>query len=360
MKVTMKTIASEVGTSIATVSLALADHPRVNDDTKERVRQASLRLGYCTPSELAARSQRGSRDAELPKPLVKFLVLGGRNRLSVASEVLSPLMGLPSQLGMRLELDGLVEGPDAVPGAKPHADAATLDWLRVHAVEAQALILHGVVPPEVIPVLTETGTPTVTIGPIPGPLPEAATLRLRSVGYDEVGAGRRATQALLDLGHRRIALVTARGTAGLYYDRWEDGYRLALSRAGIPCDERLIDRRGDRITGAPGHPFYAVPGGEPTAYVVPDPSHLDRAQAVVASSGGTLSPGQVVLGGTLGSRQSSNCVEYPAIYTDASLLVSTALRQVSDLLAASPGPILTVQLPHLSVHLDRLMPPTNA
>jgi LacI family transcriptional regulator len=48
---------------------------------------------------------------------------------------------------------------------------------------------------------------------------------------------------LIDLGHRRIAVISGPQTTSSAEDR-VIGYRLALSEAGIPIDERLI-RRGE-------------------------------------------------------------------------------------------------------------------
>ena len=46
--VTLKDIAERVGVSVSAVSMALADHPRIGQETKSRVVQAADELGYVT------------------------------------------------------------------------------------------------------------------------------------------------------------------------------------------------------------------------------------------------------------------------------------------------------------------------
>jgi DNA-binding LacI/PurR family transcriptional regulator len=43
---TMKTIAAEAGVSVMTVSLALRNHPRISEATRQRVQEVATRLGY--------------------------------------------------------------------------------------------------------------------------------------------------------------------------------------------------------------------------------------------------------------------------------------------------------------------------
>ncbi|HEY9228239.1 MAG TPA: LacI family DNA-binding transcriptional regulator, partial [Gemmatimonadaceae bacterium] len=45
-RVTLKDIAKTVGLSMATVSRALADHPDISGETKDRVREAAQALSY--------------------------------------------------------------------------------------------------------------------------------------------------------------------------------------------------------------------------------------------------------------------------------------------------------------------------
>jgi len=46
MRVTLKDIAEQTGLALSTISMALNDHPHINVETKQRVRQAALALNY--------------------------------------------------------------------------------------------------------------------------------------------------------------------------------------------------------------------------------------------------------------------------------------------------------------------------
>ena len=45
-KIRLKDIAKYAEVSVATVSMALADHPQVNEETRRKVKLASRKLGY--------------------------------------------------------------------------------------------------------------------------------------------------------------------------------------------------------------------------------------------------------------------------------------------------------------------------
>ena len=69
-RVTQRTIAEEVGCSIMTVSLALRDDPRVNADTRERVRSIAVRLGYQPDPLLSALNHyRDQRKLRMPSAI---------------------------------------------------------------------------------------------------------------------------------------------------------------------------------------------------------------------------------------------------------------------------------------------------
>lgn len=51
-KPTMKTIAQEAGTTAATVSMALRNHPRIGSATKARIHKIAKRLGYTPDAKL--------------------------------------------------------------------------------------------------------------------------------------------------------------------------------------------------------------------------------------------------------------------------------------------------------------------
>ncbi|MCK2215557.1 LacI family DNA-binding transcriptional regulator [Actinomadura sp. ATCC 31491] len=89
--------------------------------------------------------------------------------------------------------------------------------------------------------------------------------RLPSVGAGNWSGGLSATRHLLELGHRRIGVITGpryalSGRARL------DGYRAALDQAGVPADPELVGEGDFHVTGglAEGHRLLRLPD-RPTA-----------------------------------------------------------------------------------------------
>jgi LacI family transcriptional regulator len=83
-------------------------------------------------------------------------------------------------------------------------------------------------------VFRAAGIPCVVIDPVDLPDPDVP-----SVGATNWGGGLAATRHLLELGHRRIAVIG--GPASVLCSRARiDGYRAALESAGLPYDPELV------------------------------------------------------------------------------------------------------------------------
>ncbi|MBF8186981.1 LacI family DNA-binding transcriptional regulator [Nonomuraea sp. K274] len=85
--------------------------------------------------------------------------------------------------------------------------------------------------------------PLVLLDPTDDPAPQVP-----SVGASNWNGGLTATRHLLDLGHRRIAVITGPDYALASRARL-DGYRTALDMAGVPVDPELIGRGDFLIEG---------------------------------------------------------------------------------------------------------------
>jgi LacI family transcriptional regulator len=79
--------------------------------------------------------------------------------------------------------------------------------------------------------LRDNGVPVVAVG--------RYELDIPHVAIDDVSAARRAVTHLLELGHTRIAFVGGPLNSTTVEDRYS-GYAAALSRAGLPVDDRLV------------------------------------------------------------------------------------------------------------------------
>lgn len=213
--ITIRDVARRAGVSTATVSRALADPERVAEATREQVFRAIAETGF-TPNAMA-RSLR----ARSTKMVLALLPGIGNSFytpiLNAVEEVLS-LAGYGMIMGdTRMDRDreahydhlvraGQVDGVMLLTGRLPHPSFAELD-----ATVPIALICND----------------------IPG------LDRLTVIEIDNHDAARQATQHLIDLGHRRIghALGPADNVESVYRVQ---GYRSALSDAGLPVDDSIV------------------------------------------------------------------------------------------------------------------------
>ncbi len=216
MSASIEDVARRAGVSIATVSRALRGLPDVAAGTRDRVLAAAAELDYVA-SPFAARLASGRTSTV--GVVVPFV-----NRWFFA-EVIDTVETSLRHAGFDLLLynlgdeDGRRKFFEVMPMRK-----------RVDAVLVVSLVLAD----EEIDALNSLQTPVGLLG-----LQRAGFLSTR---IDDVGAARVATQHLIDLGHRRIALIGGdtddpmRFTPPLHR---RDGYRDALLAAGIEPDPEL-------------------------------------------------------------------------------------------------------------------------
>jgi LacI family transcriptional regulator len=235
MKVTMETIARQVGVSRNAVSLALRNHPSISKATRKKILQAADQLGYQrNPAYGELMSQmrlkgHGSTQATLalfnanrnPKafnehPTIPLYVAGCRRRAG--------------QLGYPLDTFWLHE---------PHTDAERwIDILETRGI--RGLVLIGFMkqnrfPEQLLP-LIETFPTVVT-----GVRTRDPALPFACVDHHILAL--RAFEKALELGYRRPGLVLDRTIDKLVEHRFSAGYRCGQEQ--LPKKQRL-------------HPFFDI------------------------------------------------------------------------------------------------------
>ncbi|THK37896.1 LacI family transcriptional regulator [Ensifer sp. MPMI2T] len=242
----LKEFAKQLGLSPTTVSRALSGYPEVSEKTRKRVAEEAVRLGY-RPNVNAVRLVTGRAGA--------IGVVMGRNGEFQFSEYMS---GMAERLDSE-DIDILVT-PIAEQGGK---DESQLYSRLATSGRVDAVIIHSPMPKdERIALLHRLGMPFLVHGRSETDVPHAW------LDIDNEGAVRRATSHLIDLGHRRIAMIN--GRAGLTFSLHRDqGYRKALEQRGIPFDPRLVahghftDELGFRFARS-----FLEQSPPPTAFVV--------------------------------------------------------------------------------------------
>lgn len=216
----LKELAARLGLSPTTVSRALNGYPEVNDVTRARVLAAAKRHHY-RPNTRAIRLATG-----------RALAVGHVIPLTTRHEMVNPIFGdfiagageVYSRAGYDMLISMLSDEDEERVYRDLHSRGA-VDGVIVHAPRLDD--------PR-IPLLAGIGIPFVVHGRSTG-----ASLPYAWVDVNNRRAFQRATEFLLDLGHRRIGLVN-----GLEYMdfaiRRRTGYLDALGASGIAPDAALM------------------------------------------------------------------------------------------------------------------------
>ncbi|RMH48954.1 MAG: LacI family DNA-binding transcriptional regulator [Alphaproteobacteria bacterium] len=227
----LKQLSDILGLSPTTVSRALNGYPEVSEETRQRVLAAARAHNY-RPSARAKALATG-----------RSMAIGHVMPISSQHEMMNPVFAdfvagaaeVYAREGYEMLLS-LVRDDDEERSYRELAARGSVDGIIVHAPrrgERRIRLLH------------ELGLPFVVHG-------RASDERAdyNWVDVNNRRAFRRATRFLLDLGHRRIALVNGIETMDFAIRR-RAGYLEALAEAGVPADPRLM--RADEMTEVYGH-----------------------------------------------------------------------------------------------------------
>ena len=218
----VRKIAKELGVSVATVSRAMNNHPDVSVITRQRVLEAAQQMGYA-PS---VRKQQSN--------VIGLVYPGAAVRADYGgfeSMMLAGILRGANERGYDLTIINLRRDKDAVETYTQFFHRKGVRGVLIRALDAT---------PNLVSEIAADGVPHVVI---------ADRSEDRAVNYidsESRSTSREAVEHLLSLGHDRIALGIHNVLDSDHRDR-RTGYEEALTKAGIPIDERLI------VT-APGSP----------------------------------------------------------------------------------------------------------
>ena len=209
-RVTIAQIAAESGLSTATVSKVLNGRPDVSDSTRLLVQKVLVSSGY---------RKRAKNDAP---PLID--VVFNDFDSPWATEIVRGAAAAAQPEGLTVAFTALSEGDER---------RVWFDHITSRGTRGIILLLSQLTERQ-RGQLVARGLPFVVIDPTAEPGPEVS-----SVGATNWSGGLAATEHLVELGHRRIAIIT--GPPALLCSRARlDGYRAALERAGLSLDDGLV------------------------------------------------------------------------------------------------------------------------
>lgn len=223
-KITINDVASRAGVSYQTVSRVLNNRPDVSDVTRSRVLRVIEELNY------------------RPSAIARSLVSSKTNTLGLITSELTPYF-----------FTQLITGAEAIArrqgyflmlacteNQEPQQESES-EYIRLFTerhIEGLYFVYTG---EDVEPVrgqiesILHQGVPVVTGS---HPLYES-DLNVSLVDVDNVDGGYQATRALIQAGHRCIAMITGPLERRVTQQR-SYGYRQALEEAGIPYDPALV------------------------------------------------------------------------------------------------------------------------
>jgi len=242
--ITIKDVAQLSGVSAATVTRALQGHPRVLPATRARVQEAASRLGY-RPDHAARTLVTGlSRTIGLLVPTIRDpywseVAAGIEPRAAEDGFAVLIASGYGDPVRAAQNLDVLLG--NRVDGIIVTTSAGVAEPRMTQAMELPTVVV-GLDPP--VGTLELEGARSAPIAT----LLEAGQrhrlgARLSQVSFDDVNAGELAAQHLIELGHRRIALLAGPSTLATVLRI--AGVRTVLERAGLKLSS--VSKGGDTI-----------------------------------------------------------------------------------------------------------------
>ena len=232
----LKELSAHLGLSQTTVSRALNGYPEVSEATRSRVLEAAAAHSYTANARAKALATGRS------------MAIGHVLPVSTSGEMVNPVfadfLAGASEVYARAEYDlmlSVIDDDDQEHHYRELATKRTVDGLIVHAPRPD----DGR-----IALLQEIGIPFVVHGRA-----SALDARYSWVDIENQAAFRRATDFLLDLGHRRIALLNGREVYD-FAQRRRAGFEEALTSRGIDPDPSLMI--ADEMTERTGHSAVAA------------------------------------------------------------------------------------------------------
>lgn len=212
---TIVDVAREAGVSFKTVSRVLNGEPNVRAETRTRVMEAVVQLGYRTNQH--ARSLRAGQS----RLIGVFYSTPSRNYIG---EIQIGALQRGNAEGFSIAFEHL---PETAGGSVlPRGGAELAGAILIPPLTEDAALMDS---------LIQAGTPFVRLSHT------VADGEVGHVTMDDEAAAREVMAHLISLGHRRIGFIAGPGSHPQSHLR-ETGYRASLAASGIALEENLIAR----------------------------------------------------------------------------------------------------------------------
>jgi len=334
--VRLQDIARSSGVSVATVSMALSDHPNVSLDTKRKIRACSERLGY-SPGERRRANTRLKR--------IGFMMIGCDLTNLISATRVQSLLNVADESRIRLELGCVQRDVESSDTAQQ-----VIDFAR----QLDGLILEGHLNTTLLRQLSDAGIRYVVTGLVrDDTLPPFVDYH--RVQTDVTAMARFATEWHLFRGHRRIGFACSEIESGFWVDRWLDGYRLALMRADVPIDLSLIRTAGqDYLDADPLAVEFTSMKEPPSAYVLPGWGQTVSLSKSLERMGHALPSDRFVSSMLLELAQQRDIGAYPLVCLDSAQIARVSLDRLASVCQNEAAAFEDVHIPFVTLNIKTI------
>jgi len=220
-RVTSKDVADKVGVSRTTVSLVLNDVKgiQISPETRQKVLDAANEMGYVPDATAQALASRRTQ-------AIGLVLTRSQHHIATDAflpKIISGLLTTAKKQNIRIMIDWVE--PD-------HQEQAYFELARAKRIDGMILSTPRL-DDKALRSLENVDIPTVLMGFI-------AESSLPYVDVDNTKAAEKATSYLLELGHKEIAFISNAHPEYTASPDRVNGYKKALTNAGIPVNEKLI------------------------------------------------------------------------------------------------------------------------
>ncbi|WP_339259252.1 LacI family DNA-binding transcriptional regulator [Paenibacillus sp. FSL R5-0713] len=218
-KVSIQTLADQLGLSKYAVSRALSGKTGVSEATRARVLELARALGYRQSTPGATNSSTAANHADPSDPPFVLICMNQLNRGEPHywQRVLSGMISACNERGWHHAIVSPSLGVTDENTSPEKAIAPHLDWER-----CAGIIVMGAFPHTVLQRLSQTGRPIILVDH------QEPLLNCDTISHDNLEAGITVARYLMSMNCRRIGLITDDGRAASFAQR-KIGIELALN-----------------------------------------------------------------------------------------------------------------------------------
>ncbi len=226
-EITIKDIAKICGVGVSTVSRAINNHPDINPETRKQIQDVIEQYGYI-PNNSARNLKRTESNT------VAVLTKG------VTNPLFSTMIRVFDEKLKRSHLDMMLRHVDY----EEDEVAVALELIKEKRLKGIIFLGFNYYHPE--GEIEKITVPFVlsTVGAILG---DEDSSRYSHVTVDDMRESYKATQYLIDMGHRNIAIISAEARDSSVGRLRMEGYLKALSDNGIDVNQNLICQVSDEM-----------------------------------------------------------------------------------------------------------------